>query len=91
MGDGSICTAGFAYNDVARIQIYFQLDYQQCQYGVLGLAIPNELNESPAVKCEWQTYYVNKPIIDIELAEGSGGETYRGADCLNRDIPRYDA
>ena len=58
---------------------------------MLGLAIPTELNENPSVNCEWQTYYVNKPIIDIELAESSGGETYRSAACKNRDIPRYDA
>ena len=27
LGTKEVCTAGFAYSDVARILVYFQLDY----------------------------------------------------------------
>ena len=42
--------------------------------------------------CQWQTYYVNSPIIDLNLFfKGSERESFRSNGCKNRVIPRYDA
>ena len=63
-----------------------QLDYLDCAYGVLGLAIQTDTNQ-----CEWQTYYVNKPLGDWLLGSASESESYRTEGCGSRNIPRYDA
>ena len=47
LGDGDVCLAGMTYFDTARIQVYMQLDYQDCGYGVLGVAL------NDAGDCSW--------------------------------------
>mmetsp|Transcript_11542 Transcript_11542/g.14536 ORF Transcript_11542/g.14536 Transcript_11542/m.14536 type:complete len:80 (+) Transcript_11542:437-676(+) len=77
---------GKFFNDILRAQFYLQLDYQDCKYGILGLTA-----QSDHAECEWQTYYVNKPIVDILIASESESEIYRSTGCGATVIPRYDA
>ena len=83
---GAICLLGNFFNDILRAQIYWQADYKNCAYGVLGIAA-----QSDHQVCEWQTYYVNKPIFDFLLASESTSEIYRGEGCEPGPVPRYDA
>ena len=85
---GLICNLGTYMHDVLRALLYFQLDYQDCGYGVFGLAL--QTNEKP-IECAWLTYYVNKPLLDWVIASESTSELYRTAGCEDRVIPRFDA
>lgn len=63
-----------------------QLDYQDCGYGLLGLLV-----QTDNIMCDWQTHYVNKPILDWVIASESESELYRSGGCESRTIVRYDA
>ena len=48
LGDGGICWAGFSYTDITRIQLYMQVDYQDCAVGILGSTLLDTYTN-----CEW--------------------------------------
>ena len=49
---GASCFAGFRYTDITRVQLYLQVDYQDCALGILGLTLPSETGSTRA-NCEW--------------------------------------
>lgn len=97
LGSDAFCWATFRYWDVLRFLLYVQIDYADCAYGIGGYFLDNTAPDngagnSESEACQWQTYYVNKPLIDVNLSgEGTEEETSRSKGCKNRIIPRYDA
>ena len=81
---GAWCWYGSFLTDIIRILLYMQIDYTDCKYGILGFVIPSEF-ASPSA-CQWQTYYVNKPIFDLPIVDGGESEVYRSAGCEARTI-----
>ena len=45
---GASCMLGKFFTDVIRLQLYMQLDYLDCSYGILGLVVQTDENQ-----CEW--------------------------------------
>ena len=41
---GATCILGKFFTDIIRLQLYMQLDYLDCGYGVLGLAAQTDTN-----------------------------------------------
>ena len=84
--ESKVCLLGTYLTDLLRLQLYTELDYLNCSLGILGSFIPND----KSYPCEWQTYYVNRPLLDILLATDSTSELYRSVGCEDREISRYD-
>ena len=87
------CAAGFFYFDSFRIQILYQLDYCDIGAGILGLVFANisGLNIDNKDYCTWQTYFLNKPLVDWAIFyDGLEKELYRTKNCGTRVIERYD-
>ena len=69
--------------DVLRFQFLFQLDVNECYWGLVG-----ELTDSTQ-DCSWSTYYINHPIFDWNPSyKGLQGWMFPNK-C--GDVPRYDA
>ena len=68
--------------DVLRFQLLFQLDVNECLWGLVG-SLTNSTQD-----CEWSTYYTNHPILDWNPSyEGLQGYMFPNK-C--GDVPRYD-
>ena len=95
LGDGGFCWAVYRFWDTLRFLLYLQVDYQDCAVGIFGYYLDEGQsfdNATELESCQWQTYYVNRPILDWNpFTSGTENEWYRGPGCENRVIPRYDA
>ena len=56
--DNDMCAAGQWLLDVARASLFFQLDVNECIWGLFG-SITSDTED-----CAWGTYYINEPIWD---------------------------
>ena len=56
--DNDMCAAGQWLLDVARASLLFQLDVNECIWGLFG-SITSDTED-----CDWGTYYINQPIWD---------------------------
>lgn len=69
--------------DVLRFQFLFQLDVNECLWGLVG-----QLTSSTQ-DCQWSTYYINHPIFDWNpVFEGLQGWMFPNECGV---VPRYDA
>ena len=41
---GAVCMLGKLFTDIIRLQLYMQLDYLDCAYGILGLTLQTDEN-----------------------------------------------
>ena len=81
---GDFCQAGTWLADFMRASVLFQLDVNECVWGLVGSVT------SDTEDCEWATYYVNQPIYDFSpFFDTMNGELYPNS-CGDR-IPIYNA
>ena len=79
------CFAGNWLLDVVRASVLFQLDVNECMWGLIG-ALTQDTDD-----CEWGTYYINQPIWDYQpIFATRVGELYPGT-CDQTTIPIYNA
>ena len=77
-----ICDAMQWIIDVLRIQFLFQLDVNECVWGLVG-----QITDSTQ-DCNWSTYYINHPIYDWNpVYEGLQGWMFPNK-C--GDVPPYN-
>ena len=78
----NFCMAGQWLVDLMRASLLFQIDVNECVWGLVG-SITSDTQD-----CDWATYYINQPFLDFKLLDGFGGELYNS--CEN-PIPEYDS
>ncbi len=76
------CLAGQWLVDLLRASLLFQVDVNECVWGLVG-SITSDTQD-----CDWATYYINQPFLDFKLLEGYGGELYNTCEV---PIPEYDS
>jgi len=82
---GDFCNAGNWLLDVARASVLFQLDVNECIWGLIG-SITSDTDD-----CAWGTYYINQPIWDYQpFFESMTGELYPSS-CGDEPVPVYDS
>ena len=82
--DNDMCAAGQWLLDIARASLLFQLDVNECIWGLFG-SITSDTED-----CAWGTYYINQPIWDAQpFFEQTSGMLY--PNTCDEDIPKYDA
>ena len=64
------CMAGQWLVDLMRASLLFQIDVNECVWGLVG-SITSDTQD-----CDWATYYINQPFLDYKLLDGFGGELY---------------
>lgn len=69
---------------VARLQIFFQVDINECLFGLIG-AFTDKLTD-----CDWSTYYINHPLVNWKIYGKEWGDKYWNVDCED-EVPSYDA
>ena len=80
---GDFCNAAQYLIDLARASLLFQIDVNECVWGLIGSLT------SDTQDCEWGTYYINQPLIDYQpFKEQMKGELL-GNSC-GGPIPQYD-
>lgn len=57
------CVAAKWYADIARIQVFTQVDVNECLIGLIG-ALVDETTD-----CTWSTYYISHPVFDWDIYE----------------------
>lgn len=78
------CTAGTWFLDVLRFSILYQIDVNECVWGLIG-AITDDSQD-----CEWGTYYINQPLFDWQpVLETSTGGLWQNT--CGEPIPDYNA
>lgn len=81
---GDFCTSGNWLLDVARASLLFQIDVNECVWGLVG-SITSDTED-----CKWGTYYINQPIWDAKpFMESMGGAIYPST--CPEPIPEYNA
>ena len=56
------CDAAKWYLDVTRFMLYFEIDVNECMFGLVGAFT------GTTVDCEWATYYINHPLVDLAVS-----------------------
>ena len=75
------CAAGNWFLDVARVSYRFELDVNECVWGLIG-SLTNNTQD-----CEWGTYYIDKPLFNFQpFLETKTGSVYSTCDG---EIPVY--
>ena len=66
LGEGGFCWAAYRFWDTLRFLLYLQIDYMDCALGIFGYFLDSTApdNIDGLEVCQWQTYYVNRPILD---------------------------
>ena len=74
------CTAAAWELDVARIQLWTQVDVNECNWGLIGAFMtPSQLQS-----CSWASYVVRHPIFDWEVAMDQISDIYFNS-CEDED------
>jgi len=68
--------------DVLKFSLLFQLDVNECMWGLVG-----ELTDSTQ-DCEWSTYFINHPILNWNMSLDNLQGWMFPNNC--GDVPRWD-
>ena len=60
---GDFCQGAQWSMQVGKIQTYFEIDVNECLYGIIG-SLTGYKND-----CTWMTYYINHPMNDFNLSK----------------------
>ena len=94
LGNRDWCMRGSGVGDLFRIPVYLQIDYQECELGLLGVLTTDFSTIDPAsteYECEWYNNYVSQPLFGSRIGTQSKEvELYRSRGCRDREIVRYD-
>ena len=59
-----------------------QIDYMDCALGIFGYNLDASDNATADENCQWQTYYVNRPILDWNPVQEGSERTLVGGTAL---------
>ena len=80
---GDFCAAGQWLVDMVRASLLFQIDVNECVWGLVG-SLTNNTQD-----CDWGTYYINQPFLDYQpVSETMEGDLYPST--CGESIPTYD-
>eukprot|EP00352_Strombidinopsis_acuminata_P002001 CAMPEP_0176380762 /NCGR_PEP_ID=MMETSP0126-20121128/31367_1 /TAXON_ID=141414 ORGANISM="Strombidinopsis acuminatum, Strain SPMC142" /NCGR_SAMPLE_ID=MMETSP0126 /ASSEMBLY_ACC=CAM_ASM_000229 /LENGTH=227 /DNA_ID=CAMNT_0017744233 /DNA_START=32 /DNA_END=715 /DNA_ORIENTATION=+ len=71
---GDFCNAAQWFLEVARMQLFFEVDANECYYGILD-------NEDDY--CQWATYYIDHPFWEMDFFEDFWRGDLMDNDCGN--------
>ena len=80
---GDFCLAGSWMLDLLRASLLFQIDVNECVWGLIG-SLTDDTQD-----CSWGTYYINQPFLDFQPIHKS--LTGQVVNTCKEPIPIYNS